>query len=874
TCTTDVNGTCEAGVYSSQADTWQVKATINGGATQIGSDKSIAFTAGGFDANHSTLAAQSGAATADGLQTRWVEAQLRDRFDNPTPGVTVIFTFPSATTLAAGTPVVVTDTNGKSRIELRSAAAGAHTVSAQAVHSGAPVALQPDVQVTFKAGAASAANSSLTIPTAAGGQTKVADGAQTHRAEVQVRDAQNNPVDTGTPVTFTMTPPGGAPAVVAATTNAQGVAVAEWTAVKAGDHTVNATVNAQPVGSGDGSTARFVPGPVDPTRSTFQVTGDLVLNNGVNQHAATVVARDAHDNVIGSVPVQLTISEGEASSPGPVLNAAIAGGSASKSLTTDSSGSASSVIVSEEEGTFTVEAKIGSPAVSLGTKTVDFAPGSPSVANSTWTIAPATGTVEVSEGAPAESYVLTITVRSGNNLLVGGAAVKLSGLGVALPSDLVVDEAPAGAGYWTTGDKTSGHYGQAVLHVRSKVAGEFPITAQILPDAWPSLTMPASYTLKFKEGAPDQARSTFTITPGSNTVDDHATATFTIKDAHGNGVPGLDPVIDFIPPLTTPPQKNTANWGAGGVYTWDVTTSAAAAYTGTATLDVPAPGTDVVKTAQVVFQPGQPQDECTPAGSTTAQVGTRIEIDNANPVPVDDGFHVATVTVVDGRCNPVPSVDVQWTTDPKLTQVAQDTTTTTNASGQAVVKVTSTTAGAFDVTAAWGPGTGTAVVNGSPAVARFAAGSCQAAASSFTVDKTSAEVGDDPGDGVVFTISLRDANGNACSSTAPTVQVAPAPGDTDGVTHAVVGPPQAAGQGVYTVQVQDKSAETVDVTVSSGSTLIQLVDAPATANPQPITFTAETTPSNPPCVNPSGQQFDGSHITVDSADAVTADGIE
>ncbi|MDR1513781.1 MAG: Ig-like domain-containing protein, partial [Propionibacteriaceae bacterium] len=875
TCTTDVGGSCLARVYSPVAGAWQVKATVDGGTTQIGADKPVTFTADDVAAAHSTLAAQSGAATADGAQTRWVEALIRDRFDNPVSGAAVIFTFPAATTLAAGSSAMFTGADGKARIELKSTTAGAYQVSAQAAKGGAPVAIAPDVQVVFQAGAASAANSSLTIPSAVGGATKVADGAQEHRAEVQVRDANNNAVGAGVAVAFTMTPPGGVAVALAGTTNTQGVAVAHWPSTEAGQHTVTATLNATPVGAGNGSTARFVPGPVDPARSTFQVTGDVVLNNGVNQHAATVIARDAHDNVIGSVPVELTVSEGEATIPGPVLNAAIAGGSATKSLSTDTSGSASSVIVSQEEGTFTVEAKIGSPAVSLGTKTVDFAPGSPSVANSSWVRSPAVGSVQVSQQAPDASYTVTVTVRSGNNLPVGDAPVRLSGLGGALPGDLVIDEAPTAGGYWTTGDKTSDHYGQVILHVRSAVAGDFPITAQILPDQWPTLAIPGSYTLSFTPAPPDPGQSTFTITPAANTVDEHATATFTIKDAHGNGIPGLSPTVDFIPPLQAVVTPNSSGQGVDGVYTWDVTSPSAATFTGTATLVVALPGTDIVKTAQVVFTPGDPADSCVPAGSTTPQPGTRIEIGNTNPVPVDDGFQTAQVTVLDARCNPVPGVAVQWTTDPELTQVADDTTTVTNDAGQAVVKVTSQQAGDFDVTAKQGPGAGTAVTNGSPAVARFAAGACVAAQSSFTVDRTTTPVGDAPGDGVVLTVVMRDQYGNACSDTAPTVQAAPAAGDPDGVTNAVVGSPVLAdpATGRYTVTIWDKAAETVLATVLSGSTPVSVGAAPATANPQPIMFEAEQVPANPPCVNPSGQQHDGSHIWVDSAQAVTADGV-
>jgi hypothetical protein len=325
-----------------------------------------------------------------------------------------------------------------------------------------------------------------------------------------------------------------------AVTNASGMATVYVYSQVAGPFTVTAGLADLQIG--DIKNIVFLPGPIHVGNTDFTVTDDLVLNDGVAQHSATVVVRDAFGNVIPNVPVHLTITTGEPSIPGPVFGTSIAGGSPTFDVNTDANGRAFSPIVSQEEGTFIVEAQVGSPLVSKGTRDVGFTPGPPSVANSSWTVTPV-GPISVGSVTTGPSYIITVTVKSASNLVVGNAPVRLFGPGSPLPSNLVIQE-PSTNGYWFTGDKTAGDgYGKVVLHVSSQLSGTFPVTAQILYPNWQNLTQEQEQRdLVFIGG-------TCTAGPGSASyfdvnklqtltgtgTGDGVTFTIWLKDQYGNG---------------------------------------------------------------------------------------------------------------------------------------------------------------------------------------------------------------------------------------------------------------------------------------------------------------------------------------------------
>ncbi|MDR1799082.1 MAG: Ig-like domain-containing protein, partial [Bifidobacteriaceae bacterium] len=82
----------------------------------------------------------------------------------------------------------------------------------------------------------------LTVPTAAGGATKLADGVEVHRAQVLVKNKQGTP-EAGHEVVFTYGLDWANPSTATATTGADGVAYVEFTSTVAGTFAVSAYLN-------------------------------------------------------------------------------------------------------------------------------------------------------------------------------------------------------------------------------------------------------------------------------------------------------------------------------------------------------------------------------------------------------------------------------------------------------------------------------------------------------------------------------------------------------------------------------------------------------------------------------------------------------
>ncbi|MDR1825575.1 MAG: Ig-like domain-containing protein, partial [Bifidobacteriaceae bacterium] len=737
TATTDSTGVATAQIYSQVKGDFTVTAA-SGGINLVNPSpaaKPINFDAGAIDAGHSTLTAQTGAATANGTATRWVEALVRDQFDNPVSGATVQFTFPSDTSLAsASTNPVTTGTDGKARIELTSTKKGDYTVSATAAKGGSPVAITPAVTVSFEAGPASAGNSTLSVPTAAGGGTKVADGIEKHQAKVVVKDANGNLVDAGVAVSMSAAPPAGSglsTQTCTAYTDANGEALCEFASTKAGDHTIRATIGGTEVGTGSPATATFVPGAIDAGHSTFTVSSDVTVNNGIAQHKATVIVRDQYDNVIENAAVRFTIDAGLTTIPGPVLNNTIAGGNTTKNTTTGTDGSVETPIVSEEEGTFTVEAFIGPAALTLGTKTVSFTPGPASVANSSWTKSPA-GPITAGTATSDPEYTITVTVKSADNLLVGGSQVRLSDLGgTTLDSDLVISEPQDGSGYWLTGTKGTTTYGQVVLHVKSAHAGDYPVVAQILPgDGWPDLVNPASYTLSYEAGAPVAANSWLVEPAAGALANGTETQTVLAKIRDKNGDPVADgTTVTFTAPSGVSPTGTQTATTTGGTATLTVTSTSAGQYNITATV-----GGSAINTVK------NNAETSTERTNGNAQVnfsaGGASAVDSVLSVPSagSDGLttkvanniqkHRAEVLVKDvGGHNTLAGESVTFTYGPDAAHLTT-VTAVSGSDGVAFVEFASTLAATYEVRAYIGANntSSTDEVTDSPKSATFVAG--------------------------------------------------------------------------------------------------------------------------------------------------------
>jgi hypothetical protein len=780
TCQTLSDGSCYIKVYSSKAGDFYVTAK-NGGQVipDGGQPKPIFFEAGAIDLTKSKLEAQTGTAVADNAATRWVKATIVDAWNNPISGATVDFTYPSDTSLGNSTvDPATTDSTGVAQIELKSAKKGDYTVSATAAKGSVTGALSPNVTVSFVAGAVDPSASEMTITTKS--QTKVANGVDEHSVQIAAKDANGNAVGAGIPVTFEITAPDGTTITRNATTGNDGIATATWSSVVAGTHTVVGKINSVQVGHGSPDTAVFTPGAVDPTQSTFTVTSDVVVNNGIAQHAATVTAKDKYGNVIPGVQVRLTITTGLSSIDGPVFGQTISSGTATYNGTTAdgtgelSKGQAKSPIVSLEEGTFTVEAFIGTGSgTSLGTKTVSFGPGAPSLENSSWTKTP-----DESQVVGTGQFTITVTVHSADDLPVGNAMVRLVDLGgTSLSSDLTVVEAQAGNGYWLTGDKNSDHYGQVVLHVKSSKAGDYPVAAQIQPSgSWASLTHPASYTLTYIAGAVDPDKSTFTVDPKTQVVGNSVKATFTVKDSNNQPLTDLT-AADFnvigvynsggvagSPNTTMVAGSFDDNQKANGVYSVSFTSEKKGLFDISGVVK----GVTLTHKEQVTFTASGPCLSNCDGQATYAEV--------TKPTAKANGTETTEVTVhvFDEFGNTVNGAKIFAVNDSNTALTPNPNNGTADSDGVYVVKWTSTQAGTFkgvltvgapDATAGVGPFQGS-----NPEVSYSPLDDPSATKSILTMtDDNSASSQVD--DGIVevaheikLTATVNDANGNPMPS--------------------------------------------------------------------------------------------------------------
>jgi len=134
--------------------------------------------------------------------------------------------------------------------------------------------------------------------------TLVADGQSTATVTVTLLDENNQPI-AGETVQFTATD--GAISPDETTTDENGTCIATYTA---GTHAGVVTITATAPNKGVSETAQvtLTPGPVDPDRSTLEVTPDEVSADDPT-FTVTVTALDANDNPIPAAPVEIFVDD-------------------------------------------------------------------------------------------------------------------------------------------------------------------------------------------------------------------------------------------------------------------------------------------------------------------------------------------------------------------------------------------------------------------------------------------------------------------------------------------------------------------------------------------------------------------------------------
>lgn len=445
-------------------------------------DGTITFTAGAAAIANSTITGTS-PVTADGVATSTVTVTLRDAFGNPVVGTTPVFGASGTgnTTSACS----ATDADGESVCALSSTVAEVKTLSITSPISKA------DGTVTFTAGAAVAANSTIT-----GSGPVTANDVATSTVTVTLRDASNNPVAGETP-TFSVTGTGNTQ-TACGVTNAAGEATCALKSTKAEVKTLSITA---PV-SKTGGTVTFTAGPASSSTTTIAGTGPVTAN-GVATSFITITLLDAFSNPISGVT--------------PIFNATDTGATNSQGAcsASNAAGVSSCTLASLTAETKTLQ--LTSPTAVTG-GTVVFTAAAPSAANST-----IAGTGPVTADGVATSTV-TITLRDAGNNPVPGQT----------PTFGATDTGTTNVyGSCTMGD-TSGVSSCTLAATKAEVK-TLSITAPVAK---------AGGTVTFVAGAPG---SQSTITGTSPVLADgnaDSTITVTIKDDFGNVIAGETPEFE------------------------------------------------------------------------------------------------------------------------------------------------------------------------------------------------------------------------------------------------------------------------------------------------------------------------------------------
>ena len=481
TCSsTDVNGDSTCILKSTKAEIKTL--SITSPFTKIGG--TVTFTNGSPVAATSTITG-TGPVLANGSATSTVSIAIMDAFSNPVSGVTPTFSATDTGATNVYGACSVTNASGISNCTLAS-----NTAEVKNLSITSPVT-KVDGTVTFTAGAAVAANSTITGTTPA-----VADGVATSTVTITLRDISNNPVIGQTP-TFSATDTGSTNVYsTCSVTNASGVSACTLASLKAETKTLSIQT---PVVKADGSVV-FTPGAPVAANSTITGTSPVVAD-GTATSTVTITIKDVNNNVISGIT--------------PTFSATDTGttnvyGSCSS---TNASGISACTLKSSkaEEKTLTIT----SP-VTKADGTVTFTGGVAVATNST-----ITGTGPVIANGTATSTV-TITLKDISNNPVVGQTPTFSATNTGATNT-----------YGTCSATDSNGISTCTLKSLKAEVKTLSITAPVTK---------ADGTITFVAGTAVATNSTITGT-GPVLADGIATSTVTITmlDANNNGVSGITP---------------------------------------------------------------------------------------------------------------------------------------------------------------------------------------------------------------------------------------------------------------------------------------------------------------------------------------------
>ena len=614
-------------------------------------------------------------ARANNSDKNIVVAHVVDSDGNPVDGVTVYFT--------AGNVTVAVVTGGafgpgNAQLDLASGIVGTVNVSGTVNRDSF---MNPATEtVTFIAYQPSASQSELQIVD----DGAIANNSATNAVRAIVRDAAGNPIANQT-VTFQITS-GTATFDVSATgvTDANGMVTVTLISGVTGPVTVTATVSGSPnVAINDSETVQFVDhSPVVNVPTTrIEIVDDGALSNGTAQNIVKAVITDAGGNPVANQTVTFALSNNGigASFVGPLTG------------TTDANGEFFVYLVSNNPGTVNLTADVnGTPLINGSPATSLFVDNTPDITN------PATQLIVVTTGSlangTATNSVRAHVVDASGNPVAGQTVTFIINSGTATPSPLTV---------FTDAN------GNAILTLTSTVAGLVEIAASVNGVPMTALNN-SPVTVAFISDLPSVNVPTtrLEVVDGTAVADDVdlTTVRAVITDANGNPVAGQSVTFALADGTAVFVGSTTLITDANGVVIINLQSTTAGLVHLTATVN----GTPIINgsPAEVEFVAGPPD---------LSNPDTQIIID-ANDADADGiAQNIVRAHIVDAYGNPVANQTVTFSYTGVAT-AGGPLTLTTDANGDAVLTLTSTTVGIVSVTADLN---GTPIPNGSPAEVRF-----------------------------------------------------------------------------------------------------------------------------------------------------------
>jgi hypothetical protein len=846
TCVTDGNGVCTVRAVAAVSGTYYVRATIPQGGTATGalagSPQVAVFSAREADLAKSyytvTPATETNAVEA-GVGAGTITVTLKDSVGLPvTDQALALSGAPEAGsrvsvgafTHSGGGVYTASWTGKKAGAFDLGVTIGGSALQIEDTTVGTKVG---NGKAFVKAGTASANTSQLSVPTAANNATVLADGAAQHTAQVAVRDANNNPVKTGS-VTFHYSYTDWAGVAHTGNSGAQqidpatGVATWSFGSTVAKPWTVTATIagvtgNVNPPA---GVVAGFHAGAVDPdkTVASLQVGPNTAKADGKAVVPVWMMVQDAHDNPLPGQYCGFELTN--TANPGAAKFDSAHSGTFAKSGVgpTGDDGRCQVSIRSLYEGSFPVVGVFGGATTAVPVN-ANFENQPVDSAKSEFSVTPSgTNSTNPATANGTDNYVVTVKLKDASGSIVNNVAVDVYyRLSAGGPEHKLT----------VTSGANGNPAGTATATIATTVAGGYDVYVKTGSNSIATAPGGSTYTVpvEFVPGAPNGVASFLSDAVGTAKANGAAqlSVTATIKDAFGNFIKNT-PVVFALPAGVT---SGTAN----GPGTITIRTDA----NGVAPLPLAAvkPGTyEITATVNsVTIVTGSPA-HATFANDDLSLANSELTLVTSGAKEVQTESHTVAVTLRDAQGNVF--------TEPRAVTFYAKSPTGTNwvllgaantLNGTAALSFTKTESGVWQVRAELQSGSPTGKVgtgtDGTIVNAEFAAGPADVTRTKTTwTGSTGAKLSNNT-ETHYARVTILDQYGNAATGTVvfelnPTkaAHFTSSTGTGDfGKTLTLTATPTSSTLSVY---MASPAVETIDITATSGGVSVVAPAGPAT----------------------------------------------